>query len=87
MSSGQRQTLGFALLVTLSLAALGVATAAQRRAAAKPQPGVAHPQLWPATHSRGLVDAGTEVRITALLARLSVDENFATISAALTLLG
>ncbi len=74
MSSKQRYSLGFALLVTLTSAALGAATAAEQRAAARQQPGVAHPQLWPATRSRGLIDAGTEARITVLLARMSVEE-------------
>ena len=33
-----------------------------------------HPQNWPQAHSRGLVDAATEARITELLARMSLEE-------------
>ncbi|MBS0388481.1 MAG: glycoside hydrolase family 3 protein, partial [Proteobacteria bacterium] len=45
-------------------------------AAAPPdaQRGVAHPELWPSTHSVGLVDARTEARVTGLLARMSLEE-------------
>ena len=38
------------------------------------EPGVAHPALWPRAHSRGLIDAKTEARITALLKRMSLEE-------------
>lgn len=36
--------------------------------------GIAHPDRWPAAHSVGLVDAATEARITALMARMSLEE-------------
>ena len=36
--------------------------------------GEAHPALWPATHSVGLVDAKTEARVSELLTRLSLEE-------------
>jgi beta-glucosidase len=38
------------------------------------QSGNATPQKWPAGQSRGLVDAATEARITALLGQMSVEE-------------
>lgn len=37
-------------------------------------PGQAHPQLWPRTHSVGLVDAGSEAFISELMARMSLPE-------------
>lgn len=36
--------------------------------------GEAHPALWPATHSVGLVDPQTETQVSELLARLSLEE-------------
>jgi beta-glucosidase len=42
--------------------------------ASAPERGVAHPAAWPAAHSRGLVDARTEAQVTALMARLSLEE-------------
>jgi beta-glucosidase len=36
--------------------------------------GTAHPALWPQTHSTNLVDAATERRIGALMARMSLEE-------------
>jgi len=36
--------------------------------------GLAHPALWPSTHSIGLVDAATEAQVSALLAQLSLEE-------------
>ncbi|MFT3906359.1 MAG: exo 1,3/1,4-beta-D-glucan glucohydrolase [Steroidobacteraceae bacterium] len=36
--------------------------------------GVAHPQLWPRAHSRGLVDQDTETRISELLRGMSLEE-------------
>ena len=60
-------------LVTLSLLALtsGCATAEVPTAGSA---GVAHPELWPAAKSRGLVNPETEARITELLARMSLEE-------------
>ena len=51
-------------------------SAAHGAAGAPPdaQRGVAHPALWPRTHSNGLVDASTERRISALLAGMSIEE-------------
>lgn len=37
-------------------------------------PNVAHPELWPAAHSQGLVDPATERRITELMARMSLEQ-------------
>src|SRR6266699_1477099 len=37
-------------------------------------PPVAHPQQWPAARSAGLVDPGTEARITELLRQMSPEE-------------
>ena len=36
--------------------------------------GIAHPELWPAAHSIGLVDQKTEDFITDLMAKMSVRE-------------
>lgn len=36
--------------------------------------GTAHPALWPYAHSTGLIDAATEQRIGALMARMSLEE-------------
>jgi len=57
-------------LVALQLHAEPGASAAPAGA----QRGVAHPALWPRTHSVGLVDARTEARVSALLARMSLEE-------------
>jgi beta-glucosidase len=38
------------------------------------QAGIAHPELWPTARSQGLIDPLTESRITALLARMSIEE-------------
>src|SRR2546425_5494831 len=35
---------------------------------------VAHPQQWPAARSAGLIDPGTEARITELLRQMSLEE-------------
>ncbi|MDE1146176.1 MAG: exo 1,3/1,4-beta-D-glucan glucohydrolase [Azospirillaceae bacterium] len=36
--------------------------------------GVAHPSLWPAAKSRGLIDARTEAFVTGLMAKMSVED-------------
>jgi beta-glucosidase len=36
--------------------------------------GVAHPALWPSTHSTGLVDPVIEAQVSALLAGMSIEE-------------
>jgi beta-glucosidase len=36
--------------------------------------GVAHPELWPRAKSKGLIDAKTEAAITALMAKMSLEE-------------
>jgi beta-glucosidase len=72
MSESQRSGRGVALAGAALIAALSAA--AGTSAAAPPQAALAHPQLWPKTHSRGLIDAGTETRITAMLARMSLEE-------------
>jgi beta-glucosidase len=43
-------------------------------AAAAPDAGTAHPALWPYAHSTGLIDAASERRISALMARMSLAE-------------
>ncbi len=43
-------------------------------AAAAEQRGVAHPERWPQSHSRGLVDAQTEAFVDSLLATMSLEE-------------
>ncbi len=63
-------------LVTLSLLALagtpGCVTAAE--APTVDPAGTAHPELWPAAKSRGLVNPETEARISELLSRMSLEE-------------
>ncbi|WP_294266809.1 glycoside hydrolase family 3 protein [uncultured Sphingomonas sp.] len=36
--------------------------------------GVAHPQAWPTAKSQGLIDAATEAKITALMAKMTLEE-------------
>ena len=36
--------------------------------------GMAHPERWPQAHSRGLVDAKTEDFVSALLAKMTLEE-------------
>ncbi|USI71953.1 glycoside hydrolase family 3 protein [Sphingomonas morindae] len=61
-------------------AAIFVMTAVSPLAAAPvdgsalPAAATAHPDLWPAAHSTGLVDAQTEARVTALMAKMSLRE-------------
>lgn len=57
------------LTVLLASSAMGGLGAAQAAPA-----GVAHPEMWPAAHSRGLVDPATEARITRLMAGMSLEE-------------
>jgi beta-glucosidase len=45
-----------------------------RAGAAGDPPGLAHPGLWPYARSSGLIDARTERRIDALMARMSLEE-------------
>ncbi|HEU4533967.1 MAG TPA: glycoside hydrolase family 3 N-terminal domain-containing protein, partial [Polyangiaceae bacterium] len=52
-------------------AALLAATAAVAQPAGR---GVAHPDLWPAAKSQGLVDPSTEAFVTRLLAGMSLEE-------------
>ncbi|WBO23168.1 glycoside hydrolase family 3 protein [Sphingomonas abietis] len=66
-------------LVTVSLAALAAASVSAAPAPALPAPALpadatAHPALWPAAHSVGLVDAKTEALVTALMAKMSLRE-------------
>ncbi len=75
MRSSQNGLRALTVLVALSAATLCATSFGVAADAARPQSsGVAHPQLWPATHTRGLVDAATEERITSMLARMSVEE-------------
>ena len=60
------------LAVGIGLAACALASVAA--GAQDARRGVAHPALWPAAHSRGLVDPVTEARITRIMARMSLAE-------------
>jgi beta-glucosidase len=53
---------------------LVVALAASTAFAAPPAASVVHPELWPKLRDAGLVDADVEAKVTALMARLSVEE-------------
>jgi beta-glucosidase len=62
-------------LVTLSLLALAGTSGCVTTDAPRPESaGTAHPELWPAAKSAGLVNPETEARITELLARMSLEE-------------
>ncbi len=56
------------------IAASGAPLEADAAASPGAQRGIAHPALWPRTHSTGLVDSDTEQRISALLALMSIEE-------------
>jgi beta-glucosidase len=59
-----------AALVSCASVALAQAEAPQNA----PAPTPVHPERWPAAKSPGLVDAKTEARITAIIARMSLRE-------------
>jgi beta-glucosidase len=65
-----------ALLAALCAGAVIATAALAATPGAKPAatPTPVHPALWPVAHSQGLVDAATEARIDAILARLSLEE-------------
>ena len=70
--------------LTLFLSAVLVAGTSAGVAAARPkghpastapaERGVAHPALWPAAHSPGLVDPKTEAFVTELMSKMSLEE-------------
>ena len=68
------RTLRPALAQLLGLIAVATLSAAAASAEAPAAPGTAHPELWPASHSRGLVSADREHEIDALLERMSLEE-------------
>jgi beta-glucosidase len=68
LNRGRIALLGASLSVT-TLMLMAASVEAQQT-----QPGAADPALWPAAKSRGLIDARTEARITALLKRMSIEE-------------
>jgi len=77
MNSGKQQSVknitmraGTGLVALISATMIG-ATAV---AGAPDASGIANPALWPAARSRGLVNPATEAKITALLARMSLEE-------------
>jgi beta-glucosidase len=53
--------------VALTLASAGIAQGSAPR-------GLAHPDLWPAAKSQGLVDPKTEAFVTALMAKMTLEE-------------
>lgn len=59
------------LVLLLSATAFGVAAMAQT---VTDSASTAHPALWPAAKSQGLVNPATEARITTLLARMTLEE-------------
>jgi beta-glucosidase len=61
-------------LLGASLIAATLALATTSAPAQQVQPGTANPALWPEAKSRGLIDAKTESRITALMKRMSLEE-------------
>ena len=66
---------GSVLAMSAASVQVGAQTAAPMAAqAGDAAAGVAHPDRWPAAHSRGLVDAAAEAKVTALMAKMSVAE-------------
>ncbi|MFC0684097.1 glycoside hydrolase family 3 protein [Novosphingobium clariflavum] len=62
------------VLQTVALASCASVALAQAETPKAPAPTAVHPELWPAAKSPGLVDAKTEARITAIIARMSLRE-------------
>ena len=60
-------------LTTAATTAAGESMPGAGPAAGMPR-GVAHPALWPSTHSTGIVAPGIERQVSALLARMSIEE-------------
>lgn len=56
------------------IGAMALAVSGSPHAAAAPQPGLAHPQLWPQAHSAGLVDGASEALVTERMERMSLEE-------------
>jgi len=56
--------------LTVSVCAIAFATGA----AADTERGVAHPALWPAAKSQGLIDPATEARVSQLMAKMTLEE-------------
>ena len=61
-------------LLTGVLAAILAAGPALSDPAPRAERGVAHPELWPVAHSRGLVDPKTEAFVGQLMASMSLEE-------------
>ncbi|MGN6817857.1 MAG: glycoside hydrolase family 3 N-terminal domain-containing protein [Sphingomonas sp.] len=59
------------LMALAGASALAVAAFGQ---SAPDSAGIAHPARWPIAKSRGLIDPATEARITALMARMTIEE-------------
>ena len=58
--------------LTASVCAIAFATGAMAETGTGR--GVAHPALWPAAKSQGLIDPATEARVTQLMARMTLEE-------------
>ncbi len=56
------------------IAGAAMASIASHAVGQEAKPGVAHPDLWPAAHSQGLVDPATEAFVTRLMASMTLEE-------------
>jgi beta-glucosidase len=66
----------------LALLCCAVAMPAAQVPSADTVAGVAHPALWPRSHSVGLLDAATESRVSDLMSRMTPEEKIGQIIAA-----
>ena len=71
---GRRARAAHGLLLCCLLPALAEPAPARAPATPAASAGTAHPALWPYAHSTGLIDAASERRIGALMARMSLEE-------------
>lgn len=66
-----KRSIAMTVSALISIAALAEQPSVTERVAER---GIAHPELWPQSHSRGLVDPATEAFVTDLIAKMSLEE-------------
>jgi beta-glucosidase len=66
-----KRAIAMTVSALISIAALAEQPRVTERVAER---GIAHPELWPQSHSRGLVDPVTEAFVTDLMAKMSLEE-------------
>ncbi|RAK56887.1 glycoside hydrolase family 3 protein [Phenylobacterium deserti] len=73
--NSRRGALTFAAAAALlTYASTWTGAVAQTPAAPAANAGVAHPELWPAAKSQGLIDPKTEAAVTELMSKMTVEE-------------